>query len=345
MLGIDPKAARATWTAAVTLLLLAAIYAVRGTLMIFTVALLFAYLLYPLVDQISRRFSPKSRTPIMAMTYFLVIGLLTAIGIAIGSRVALEARQLVEQPPDIRGFLTRLQIAQPKLSPLIEAAEGHIRQQLGEIASAAPRYGLRVIAASANLIDLVVIPILGFFFLKDGPLLRDGFLAMFSPGASRGEAERTLAAIHALLLQYMRALLLLCCTVLLVFSVVLSAMGVPSALLLSTIAFLCEFVPLIGPITAAAVILVVSALSGYAHFWWIAAFLGAFRLVQDYVITPRLMSRGIELHPIWVIFGVFAGAELGGVAGVFLSIPVLALARVFFHRLYGKDNGTGTATH
>jgi predicted PurR-regulated permease PerM len=116
--------------------------------------------------------------------------------------------------------------------------------------------------------------------------------------------------------------------VLLVFSVVLGALGVPYALLLSSVAFLCEFVPLVGPISAAVIILLVSAISGYPHFWWIAAFLGAFRLLQDYVISPRLMSRGIELHPIWVIFGVFAGAEIGGVAGVFLSIPVLALARL-----------------
>jgi predicted PurR-regulated permease PerM len=271
------------------------------------------------------------------MTYFFVIGILTAVGIAIGSRVAVEARLLVAQPPDIKGFLLRLRIAHPELSPLIEAAEGRIHQQLAEIASAAPRYGLRVIAASANLIDLIVIPILGFFFLKDGPVLHANFLSMFPSGASRRDAERTLDAVHVVLFQYMRALLLLCCTVLVVFSVALRSLGVPSALLLSTIAFLCEFVPLIGPLTAAAVILVVTALNGYPHFWWIAVFLGVFRLVQDYAISPRLMSRGIELHPIWVIFGVFAGAELGGVAGVFLSIPVLALARLVFHRLCGDN--------
>lgn len=333
MLGLDAKAFRVTWTAALTLLLLAAIYAIRGTLVLFSVALLFAYLLYPLVDRISRRFSPKNRAPALALTYLLVLGILTAIGIGIGSQVAAEARQLVAQPPDVRGFLQRLQIDYPSFSPMIEAAHGRIREQIGEFVTAAPRFSLRVLAASANLVDLVVIPILSFFILKDGTSIRDGFLALFPAGAGRSEAERTIAEIHALLLQYMRALLLLCCTVLIVFSVVLSAMGVQYALLLASIAFLCEFVPLIGPITAAGVILAVSALSGYPHFWWIAAFLGTFRLVQDYGISPKLMSRGIELHPIWVIFGVFAGSEIGGVAGVFLSVPALALARLILHRL------------
>lgn len=349
--GIDPRAARATWTVALTLLLAGGIYAIRGTLFVFIVALLFAYLLYPLVDRIGGRFSPRNRTPALALTYLLVIGLLAAVAIGIGSRVAVEARQLVAHPPDVKGFLARLQLAHPAFSGVIEAAEGRIRQQLGEIVFAAPRFSLHVLAASTNLLDLIVIPILSFFMVKDGAHIRDSFLARFPRGASRAEAARVIGEIHSLLLSYMRSLLLLCCTVLVVFSVVLSAMGAPYALLLSSFAFLCEFVPLMGSLTAAAVILAVSALSGYPHFWWIAAFLGAFRLVQDYVISPKLMGRGAELHPILVIFGVFAGAEIGGAAGVFLSIPVLALGRLVLDEFTERakqqvhTKGTGTAVH
>jgi predicted PurR-regulated permease PerM len=326
--GFDPKAERVTWTAALTLLLLAAIYAIRTTLVIFAVAVLFAYLLYPLVDRIGRRFSPKNRSPALALTYLLVIGLLTAIGIAIGSQVAVEARQLIAHPPDVRGFFARLKLAYPVLSPEISAAEIRIREQLGGLASAVPRYGLRVLAASTNLIYLVVIPIISFFILKDGTEFRDSFVAMLPTAVSRARAQRTIAAIHDLLLKYMRALLLLCCTVLIVFSIVLSVLGVQYALLLSSIAFFCEFIPVMGPLTAMCIILAVTGLTGYPHLLWIVAFLGTFRLVQDYVIVPKLMGDGVQLHPIWVIFGVFAGDRIGGVAGVFLSVPAIALARL-----------------
>ena len=327
---IDPAAARATWTAALTLLLLFLVYAIRGTIFIFAVALLFAYLLYPLVDQISGRLPPKNRTPALALTYLLVIGLLATVAIGIGSQVAAEARQLVAAPPDVRGFLQHLQAAHPALSPVIGTAEGRIRQQLGDIVSGAPRFSLHILAASTNLIDLIVIPILSFFMLKDGAGICASLVAMFSPGANRAVVERTIAAVHMLLLSYMRSLLLLCCTVLVVFSVVLSVMGVQYALLLASIAFFCEFVPLVGPITAAAITVAVSALSGYPHLWWLLGFLGAFRLLQDYVFSPRLMGKGVELHPLLVIFGVFAGAEIAGVAGIFLSVPVLALTRLIF---------------
>lgn len=327
-LGIDARAARITWTVALTLLFLGLIYAVRSTLFLFIVALLFAYLLYPLIDRISGLFHARHRGTILALSYLLVLGLLAAIAIGVGTKVADEGREMAAHPPDLHGFLSRIRAAHPFLSPVIDAVQGRIGELTGQILSFAPRFSAHVLAASANLIDIILVPILSFFMLKDGAKIRDHFIARFRPGGPRRRVESAVEAIHSLLLSYMRALLLLCCTVLVVFSIVLSTMGVPYALLLSSIAFFCEFVPLLGPLTAAILIISVSLLSGYGHIWWVVAFLGIFRLMQDYFVSPKLMGNGVELHPILVIFGVFAGAEIAGVAGVFLSIPVLALARL-----------------
>ena len=131
----------------------------------------------------------------------------------------------------------------------------------------------------------------------------------------------------------MRALFLLCCVTLISFSIVLSAARVPYAILLASIAFALEFIPVVGPLTAAVVIIAVSAVSGYPHVWWLVIFLGVFRIVQDYALSPHLMSKGVELHPLMIIFGVLAGGEIAGIAGIFLSIPVLALVRLLFHNL------------
>ena len=65
----------------------------------------------------------------------------------------------------------------------------------------------------------------------------------------------------------------------------------------------------------------------------ILIFLVAFRLFQDYVISPHVMGHGVELHPLLVLFGVLAGGELAGIAGSFLSVPILALARILYIRL------------
>jgi predicted PurR-regulated permease PerM len=94
-----------------------------------------------------------------------------------------------------------------------------------------------------------------------------------------------------------------------------------------------EFIPMIGPLAAGVIVLVIAgAASG--HVVAIVIFIVAFRMFQDYVVSPHLMGHGVELHPLMVLFGVFAGAELAGIAGTFLSVPVLALVRVLYLRIY-----------
>jgi predicted PurR-regulated permease PerM len=335
LLGIDNRAARYTWSASVVLLLLLVIYLIRGTLLVFVIALLLAYLLYPLMDLIDKRLTSRTRTPALALTFLLVIGLLTVFGIVVGSAVADQANNLAKTAP---AFLERIReeptsAPQPAKSLKDQAAkaiEMQVRQHYNDIVSFIPRASMEVLSASRNLIYVVIVPILSFFILKDGRSIRDSFIETLDTG--RQNAEDTLLDVHILLLQYMRALLFLCLATFVSFSIALSVLGVPYALLLASIAFPLEFVPLVGPLGAAAVVIAVSAFSGYAHVLWVVLFLGIYRMFQDYFLSPHLMSKGVELHPLLVIFGVFAGGELGGVAGIFLSVPALALMRLLFHR-------------
>jgi predicted PurR-regulated permease PerM len=59
---------------------------------------------------------------------------------------------------------------------------------------------------------------------------------------------------------------------------------------------------------------------------WVLLFLAVLRVLEDYVIYPRLIGSNIHLHPLAVILAVLAGAELGGAVGVILSVPALAIA-------------------
>ncbi len=120
-----------------------------------------------------------------------------------------------------------------------------------------PRVAVSVLSASRNLIYLMLIPILSFFILRDGRAILTGSRRNARTGHYHA-AKDTFADIHTLLLLYMRALLFLCCATFVSFSIVLSAMGVPYAMLLASIAFALEFIPLIGPLSAATIIIVVS---------------------------------------------------------------------------------------
>src|SRR5205823_14581806 len=98
---------------------------------------------------------------------------------------------------------------------------------------------------------------------------------------------------------------------------------VPYALVLGTAGGMMEFIPVVGPLVAAALIFGVALLMSYFHWLILLIFLPAWRLAQDYVISPRIMGTSMELHPLAAIFGVLAGGETAGVHGTQLSIPIM----------------------
>jgi predicted PurR-regulated permease PerM len=130
----------------------------------------------------------------------------------------------------------------------------------------------------------------------------------------------------------MRAILTLSLATFTSFSIFFTILQVPYSILLAALAAMLEFIPLIGPFTAAVVILIVTAVSG-GPVLGALIFLGVYRVFQDYVLSPLLMRAGTEVHPLLVLFGVFAGTELAGIPGAFLSVPVLALIRIVYLRV------------
>jgi predicted PurR-regulated permease PerM len=331
MLGIEFRVARGTWTAALVLLALWLVYLVRSTLFLFILAVLFAYLLAPLVNLVDR-FLPASktrtRTPALALAYVIVVGLVVLAGILIGTRVVEQATELAQRFPHI---LTRWEASFQTKVP--DSLKMQLVVRFNDLIAALPEYGLRFLALMGNLIYVVIIPVLAFLCLKDGPLVRQHILGLVGPGPRRALLDDVLADMHLLLAHYMRALLMLAAIGFTAYSVFLSALGVRYGILLGVLAGALEFIPTIGPLAAAAiVILIAGALGG--HLLAILIFIVAFRMFQDYLVCPHLMGHGVQLHPLLVLFGVFAGAELAGVAGSFLSVPVLALVRVLYLRIY-----------
>jgi len=111
--------------------------------------------------------------------------------------------------------------------------------------------------------------------------------------------------------------------------------------MLAGAAALMEVITVAGPVAAVASILVMCLFSGYEHILWVVAFIAAYRLFQDYALAPYLLGHGVEISSLWVIFGLLAGEELGGVAGIFLAVPVLAAAKIILARLRARQTAAG----
>lgn len=266
------------------------------------------------------------------MAYVIFVGLAVILGIQIGARVVEEANTLAKKAP---GIVTQWNQQTPGAT-----AVNWIKQQVGgevnkwseNLLTAVPQAGIKVLAAASNLIFVIIIPLLAFFFLKDGEGFRLHILELVDPGPRRALLDDVLADTHRLLAHYMRALLGLGATVLTAYGIFFAVAGVPYGLLLAALGAMLEIIPMIGPATGGILIVLLTAVTG-GHVMAVVVFLVIFRIVQDYVISPHLMGKGVELHPLVVIFGVFAGAQVAGVAGSFLSVPILAFARVIYVRI------------
>jgi predicted PurR-regulated permease PerM len=339
VLGLDRRTASYTWTVVLVLVLLRALYLIREVLFIFVVALLFAYLLWPLVKFLDRRLPGRSKALALGIVYLSLIGLLVVIGIAIGSRVVSEANALASRVPEL---VSRLEqpaqaIAAPSAQTVKVTVISTLRKQLvdhsRDILSLLPNAALGVLSHAGSLIFIILVPVLSFFFLKDGGVIRSSVMGILAEGSRRDTITEIAADLHLLLAQYVRALVLLAAAVFLAYGLFFSLIGVPYGILLAAIAFPLEFIPMVGPVAGSAIILLIAGLSGFHHLLWILGFLVAFRIFQDYFLAPRLLSAGMELHPLLIIFGVLAGGYLAGIAGSFLSVPVLATLRIVYRQL------------
>ena len=328
MLGIDSRAARSTWTAALVVLALWLVYLVRSTLLIFILAVLFAYLLAPLVNLLDRLLpTSPTRTPALLLAYVLLVGLVAVGAIVLGTKVVEQATQLASVfPQKFQGLVDSFQANVP------DSLKTEVAARSNDLFAALPQFGLKFLTLASNLIYVVIIPVLAFFFLKDGAVIRDHVLALVEPGPRHKLLDEVLADIHLLLAHYMRALVLVSAATFTVYSIFFSVLGMPFAILLGALGAVLEFIPTLGPVAAVAIILLVAAVTG-GHLLAILIFVVAFRMLQDYIVSPHLMGQGVELHPLLVLFGVFAGAEVAGIPGAFLSVPVLALARVMYLRV------------
>nr|AGU01666.1 hypothetical protein [uncultured bacterium] len=339
MLGLDRVVARYIWTAVCIVLLLAIVYAIRRTLFVFIIALLFAYLLWPLVNFLDRRLPGRSRVPALAIVYILLVGLLVVLGTAIGTRVASEATTFGTKIPELIAKLKQSSepIASSSVPSLKTRALSILREQIdshsSELMSQVPKIALGVLAHVEIILFIILVPILGFFFLKDGRSILADILGLVADGPQRAKAEEILADIHILLAQYIRALVLLSLATFAAYTSFLTLIGTPYAVLLGAIAAPLEFIPMVGPFTAAVIVLLVAGVSGFPHLVWILIFLIAYRLFQDYVLQPMLLGAGVELHPLLIIFGVMAGGQIAGIAGSFLSVLILATLRIVYRQL------------
>ena len=340
---VDSRTSRVLFTALLFALGLGFLYAARRTLILFLFAILFAYLIDPAVVRLQKLLRSRSRA--IAAIYLLLLLALGLFVLFAGPRISRQSARLGQSLPGLMEKASSGQVS-GEIGQLVDrvskqhgwsaATENRIQEFLSshreDLFQFAQRVGIRLAEAAQGLWVLVIVPILAIFFLRDGGNFHGVLVSLVQSRSQREFLQDVLHDLNQMLAQFIRAQLILAALTFVAYSSVLGIMRFPFALMLGTVGGALEFVPVAGPLVAGVIVMAVALLTGYPYWPWLLLFLVVWRVVQDYVNSPRIMGASVELHPLAALFGVLAGAEIAGVLGVYLSIPVMASLRIVWRR-------------
>ncbi len=333
---IDSRTSRVLFTALLFALGLGFLYAARQSLILFLFAIFFAYLINPAVLRLEKLVRGRGRA--IALIYLvLLVGLSLAV-FFVGPRITRQAARLGEAWPGLMEKVRSGQIAVDigQQRGWSGATQDRIQEALknnsDQLLVLAQGIGVRIAETAKGVWVLFLVPILAVFFLRDAGTFNEVVVSLVQSRSQREFLQDVLRDLNQMLAQFIRAQLTLAGLSLLAYTAFLGALRVPYAMVLGTAGGALEFVPVVGPLVAGVVMVVVAVLTGYSYWPLLLLFLVVWRLVQDYVISPRVMGGSVQLHPLAALFGVLAGGEIAGVLGVYLSIPVMASLRIVWRR-------------
>ena len=317
----------------------------------FVFAALLGWLGDPLVDRLERAGRGRNTAVILV---FSVMSLVLILALLI--LVPLLERQvitLMESLPRYRDWFigtalpwleqrTGLQIVAwldpTRLFTLIrenwEEAGGFATTVLGYVS----RSGFAVLGIVANI---VLLPVLTFFFLRDWDLLV-GRVGALIPRDHFDIVRKLVMESDAVLGGFLRGQMLVMLILGVLYGVGLWLVGLDLGILIGVIGGLLTFVPYLGPATVI-VLGSVAALvqfGDWQHLAGVAVVFTIGQVIESYWLTPKLVGDRIGLHPMAVIFAVLAGGQLFGFLGMLLALPIAAVANVLLR--YAHERYTGS---
>jgi len=336
---------RTDWlrTAASVLLLLLVGYVlwrVRGVLVTVLLALVMAYVLRPLVSQLcrvevklGRRTWRLPRIMAVALVYF-------ALGVMVWCIWRVGADSVKRQFGEIQSRWPQYQVAmleqvktwESYLKSLPKGMQGTIDTWvagLADTAGEAVKKGVSATLQSAlMLIELFLVPILAFYILADGRNIRRQVL-FFVPRRYLDWTEHALDRADDAFQRFIRAQVILCLIAFVVVTVGLWAVDLDFYLLLGTVAGITRAIPVIGPVVGAIPILLVLLLAhkSLAFVVWFVLLFALLHALESKLLMPAVLGRQLNLHPVLIIIALLIGAQVGGLLGMFLAAPVLAVVR------------------
>ena len=315
----------------------------------FVISALLAYLGDPLVDRLEQR--GLKRTPAVTLVFFVLFLLISVLLLLLIPRIEAQIGALLQKLPVYLEWL-RSQVI-PKLEGLLPEGSGgidlnllqkalakHWREAGGLLANLWSSISGSGLAIVAWLVNLVLVPVLTFYLLRDWDILVAGFQSLLPRRSAAtwvrlaGEADEVLGA-------FLRGQVLVMFSLGVIYTSGLWLVGLEFALLIGMFAGIVSFVPYLGLIVGILIAGIASIFQaqGLGDLPWVILVFVVGQLIEGSFLTPRLVGERVGLHPVAVIFAIMAGGQLYGFFGVLLALPVASVAMVLVrHMLHSYRN-------
>jgi predicted PurR-regulated permease PerM len=315
---------------------LAVVYVARRVIVVFTFSILFAYLIDPIVRFLQRHslFFKNLRGPHVLEAYLGLLILIALVVHGVTPGLFGQTGMLFKEVPAIMDGLATGEIATEMgakygwSAPQVLRVKSVLVQHRTDIEGFVRALERSIPTAFAGL---VVIPILAIFFLSDGANLASSVIRLVSTRDSLETVQSLASDLHVMLQHYIRAKVILAGLSFSYYSAAMLVLGFPHAIALGLLGGILEFIPVAGWMISATTIIAAGALT-HSHWIWMATLLGIWRMLMDYWIAPRVMGHELEIHPLLAIFTLMVGGAIGGIVGIYLSVPLVAAVRVLWRR-------------
>jgi predicted PurR-regulated permease PerM len=307
------------------------------------IALVVVYLLNPVVTALERRGMPRVAGAAIVYLLFLAV-----VALAVSFLMPVVTRQVVAVADDFPQYTRDAQAQIERLGRRfgqdwqIDLEAGRVQQWLSQSSNqqAVTRYvtGLRTFTSSLlhGLVLFILGPIMAFYLLVDLPRLRRGALAMIPP-LRRDELRDLFDRMGRAVGGFFRGQLLVALFVGIASSLALYLIHLPFWLLVGIVAGVFNLVPLVGPFIGGGLAVVIALLSGRPlTALWAAIALTVVQQIDNHLISPNVMSRTVQLHPVVVMLGLLLGATFGGLFGMLVVVPLIAVVKIVFLFLWSR---------
>ncbi|UXA53986.1 AI-2E family transporter [Xanthomonas prunicola] len=320
----------------------------------FVLALLLAWLGDPLVDRIER--AGRSRNMAVSLVFVLALLLFVLALMILVPMIERQIMTLIDALPQMRAWAisTAIPWLEAKtgmqlmgwLDPerLIDWIRSHWEQAGGAAKTLFGYVSRSGFAMVTWVINLALLPILAFYFLRDWDRLVERVAAVI-PRAYIATVSRLALESNDVLGGFIRGQFLVMLALGAIYATGLSIIGLNLGLLIGIIAGLISFIPYLGATTGIVLALLAAIVQAQGLDLKLLIGVGVVftvgQLLESYVLTPRIVGDKIGLHPVAVIFAVMAGGQLFGFLGMLLALPVAAVANVllrYAHEQYTRSD-------